>query len=66
MLINVLSQPLLQFPPQILVEDFARSSSPRSHPHSAILQLKATFLRTSLRGMNGSRARCLTSRYYAV
>ena len=66
MLINVSSQPLLQFPPQALIKDFARSSSPPSHPHNAILQLKATFLRTSLRGMNESRARSLTSHYYAV
>ena len=53
MLINELSsQPLLQFRPQALTKDFARSSSPPSHPHGAILQLKATFSRTSLGGIN--------------
>lgn len=54
MLINEFSsQPLLQFRPEALTKDFARSSSPSSHPHGAILQLKATFSRTSLGGING-------------
>lgn len=53
MLINELSsQPLLQFRPQALTKDFARSSSPPCHPQDAILQLKATFSRTSLGGIN--------------
>lgn len=53
MLINEFSsQPLLQFRPEALTKDFARSSSPSSHPHGAILQLKATFSRTSLGGIN--------------